>query len=164
MGRCVGRVLGACIGAALLSVVQGCAFHATGLLEPAGAGVRLLEVTGEPWRLVLLGPAEALGELDGLVVEVDGQRLFRTVRVAEWRVREGEHGMPAWVGPVQRMGAQIGIADRNTQQFFWLDENASRVLGEHVGETVLLEGYVDGPHRVRVLHYRVLSAGSVAPR
>ncbi len=143
------------------AATAGCAFHATGLVDSSGPGVRLTEVTGERWRLVLLGPSEPLSELDGLIAEVDGQRIFRTVRVGDWRVREGVHGLPAWVGPLQQMGAQVGIQDRNTGQFFWLDEQAARVLGPYVGSTALLEGFVDGPHRVRVTHYRVLSGGSV---
>ncbi|MFT4622457.1 MAG: hypothetical protein ACI8PZ_001113 [Myxococcota bacterium] len=124
--------------------------------------MKLLEVTGERWQLVLLGPAEPLTALAGHVVEVTGQRVFRTVRVGGWRVREGQHGMPAWVGPVQRMGAQVGIDDRNTGQFFWLDAAAAAELGAHIGEMVLVEGYVDGPHRVRMTNYLLLSDGSAA--
>jgi hypothetical protein len=136
----------------------GCAFHATGLVESARSGVRLTEVTGERWRLVLLGSAESVAALEGLVVEVDGQRLFRAVRVGDWRVREGAHGLPVWVGPIQQMGSQIGIQDRNSGQFFWLDEQAARVLAPSVGQLALVEGWVDGPHRVRVTHYLLLDA------
>lgn len=141
---------------AALSATAGCAFHATGLARPTSGGPTLQTIDGTTLRLVVGPDAAPLGHLDGHTVTVDGQRVFGAVRVTDWRVEEGLHGMPVWVGPVQRMGAQIGIEDRNSGAFYWVDDAAIRTLSAHVGQVVLVEGYVDGPHRVKVLYWRPL--------
>lgn len=151
-----GALLRAVLAVALLSASAGCAFHATGLARPTPGGPTLEVIDGTTWRLVVGPDAAPLAALDGHTVTIDGQRVFGTVRVSDWRVDEGLHGMPVWVGPVQRMGAQIGVDDRNSGAFYWVDDAATRTLAAHVGEVVLLEGYVDGPHRVKVLYWRPL--------
>ncbi len=148
-------VLVAGIAAAILS---GCAVRTTGLVRPSDTGARLIESDGEEWRLVLLGPSVALGSLDGHTVWVSGQRFLGAIRVADWKVVDGLHGMHAMVGPLRRMGAQIGVEDRNSGAFYWLDDAAARKLEGHVDGIVLLEGYVDGPHRLHVMFFRVLTA------
>jgi len=101
--------------------------------------------------------SEPLAALDGHEITVEGQRVFGALRVSDWQVVGGLHGMPVWVGQVQRMGAQIGVNDRNSGAFYWVDDAAAQTLDDHIGEVVLLEGYVDGPHRVRVMFWRPLS-------
>jgi len=133
-----------------------CAFHATGLALPSPAGPTLNTFDGTTYRLLVGPESAALGHLDGHTVTIDGQRAFGAVRVADWSVDEGLHGMPVWVGPVKIMGAQVGLDDRNSGAFYWVDDQAARTLQAHAGEVVLVEGYVDGPHRVRVLYWRPL--------
>jgi len=148
----------------LLSAVLGaggCAVKVSGLARPTPAGPTVETREGEVYRLVTSPDSVALAALDGHEVVVEGQRAFGAVRVTDWQVVGGLHGMPVWVGEVRGMGAQIGVDDRNSGAFYWVDDHAAQTLDDHVGEVVLLEGYVDGPHRIRVMYWRPLSPGAV---
>lgn len=138
------------------TLAGGCAVRVQGVVEPAAGGARLTTSDGGQYRLVLLGDAQPVGRLDGHIVAVEGNRALGAVRVTEWTVLEGVHGMSTWVGPLAAMGSQLGIQDRNSGAFYWVDDAAARRLGAHAGELVLVEGYVDGPHRVRVLYFQLL--------
>jgi hypothetical protein len=50
----------------------------------------------------------------------------------------------------------LGLQDRNSGAYYLLDPDAALELSPYVGLPVLVEGYVEGAHRVRVLYYRVL--------
>ena len=144
---------------AVFTWVAGCSFHASGLARPDGAGVSLEQMDGHIVRLVTGPESFPLRALDGHSITIDGQRIGRTVRVGAWTVDDGLHGMPVWVGPVRLMGAQIGIEDHNSQAFYWVDDDAARTLAPHADKVVLLEGYIDGPHRIHVLYWRSLDLG-----
>lgn len=121
-----------------------------GLVRAPDAGpTQILLPDGRTQRLVPIGErARHLGALDGFLVEVDGQRVLRRVRVADFRVIEGPTGFPVWLGPVQVMGLQVGVMDRFSEQLYWLDDHTSGELRQLAGAEVAIEGYVDGPHRV----------------
>jgi hypothetical protein len=142
--------------AALCNGLGGCAFHATGLATPTPAGPTLVEIDGTSHRLLVGPDAAPLSHLDGHTIRVEGQKVLGAVRVTDWSIQEGLHGMPVWVGPVKLMGAQVGVEDRNSGAFYWVDDAAARTLSAHAGSVVLVEGYVDGPHRVRALYWRLL--------
>ena len=148
---------GRACGYALLTVLLcACATHVRGLVEPTPSGARLTTLDGRVYKLVLTGSARPIHQLDGHLVDAWGPRVFNAVRVARWRVGDGLHGMPTWVGVLVAMGQQLGIEDVNTGVFYLLDDDAAETLRGHVGEVVLVEGYVVGPHQVRVLYYRLL--------
>jgi hypothetical protein len=54
-------------------------------------------------------------------------------------------------------GVQLGVQDRNSGAYYLVDEAAVQDLEPFIGKPVLLEGYVDGAHRIAVLYYRVLA-------
>ena len=141
---------------AMLTTI-GCASHATGLARPAGAGVEIEQMDGTRWRLVTGPDSAPLRALDGHTITVAGQRLGRSLRVTGWRVDQGLHGMPVWVGTVRRLGAQVAIEDRNTGGVVVVDDAAVRTLAAHEGDVVLVEGYGDGPNRVKVMFWRSLA-------
>jgi hypothetical protein len=99
-----------------------------------------------------VGEGRPLADLDGYTVEVWGRRALGPLRVERWAVVEGS--LPAFVGVVERRGLQVGLLDQGSQAFYFLD--GVDALAEHVGDLVVVEGYVDGPHRVRVTAYRAL--------
>lgn len=137
----------------------GCAFHAEGLVGPEGDVTVLNTLDGERYRLALeTEDARPLAHLLNHTTAIDGTRVFRVVHVTDWKVLEGLHGMPAWVGVLQEQGGRrLGIADRNSEAFYVLDEGATDVLRPELGKVVLVEGYVEGPHQVHVVYYRVLA-------
>lgn len=113
---------------------------------------------GERYRLALdTADARPLAFLDGHTTEIDGTRVFRVVHVTDWKVPEGLHGMPVWVGALQQEGRRIGLYDRNSRAFYVLDDAATSTLQGDVGKVALVEGYVEGPHRVHVVYYRLLA-------
>lgn len=140
-----------------LLLVGGCAYHQTGLVEVGPRGTTLVEPDGDSVTLVLGEGSQPIRHLEGHLVDVEGQRFMRAVRVEGWRVPEGLHGMAAWVGPLTPMGSQLGLQDRNSGGFYLLDPEAEKALARYADQVVLLEGYVDGPHRIHVLFYRVLA-------
>lgn len=137
-------------------VSSGCAAHLTGLVDRSADGLSLSTPEGRHYRLVAVGDAAPLVHLDGHIAEVEGRRVFRTVTVTDWSVPQGLHGMPAWVGTLERRGVQLGLSDRNSGTFWWLDPVAAETLAPYVGVPVLVEGYVEGAQRIVVVYYRVL--------
>jgi hypothetical protein len=108
------------------------------------------------YRLALPEDAVPLRYLDGHEAEIWGSRVGRRVRVTDWKLGEGLHGMPSFVGVIEVQGAQIGILDRNSKAYYVFDQAAVPVLRPLTGKTVMVEGYVEGAHLVRVLFYRIL--------
>jgi hypothetical protein len=139
------------------AVLGGCAWKGEGLIEGRPLGPVLMTSTGQELRLVLGEQDRSLAELDGHLVMIEGRRALGALQVREWTLPEGVHGMAAWVGRLERRGAQLGLLDRNSGAYYVLDPDAWDALEGAVGAEVLVEGYVDGPHRVKVLWYRVLT-------
>ena len=149
--------VGRALSYALLTVLLGaCAAHVRGLVEPAGAGARLTTVDGRVYKLILTGGAVPIRALGGHLIDVQGPRLANAIRVGTWSVGDGLHGMPTWVGKLVVMGDRVGIQDINSGALYFVDEKAGDLLRASDDQVVLLEGYVDGPHTVKVLYYRVL--------
>ncbi len=149
---------------ALLLAQAGCAAQTMGIVHPAAPrGVVLDTPQGERYRLGLPRDAHPMRWLDGHLVEVEGTRIFKHLRVEGWSVLEGRHGLPVWVGPIEVRGSQVGMQDRNSGSFVFLDERAVPVLSPHAGRVVLVEGYVEGAHRIRVVYFRILADTEESP-
>jgi len=148
---------------ALLSTAPGCAVTLRGIIEAPEGSARLRLLDGRSLRLLAIGPAGGLDSLDGAWVEVEGQRTLGTVRVAWWTVTEGPHGFPAYVGVLQAFGSQLGIEDRGSGATLLLDDAAVDALWPARGRLAVLEGYIDGPHRLHVTWSKVVDdAGAEA--
>ncbi len=139
----------------VLVALQGCAWRGEGLIEAGGAHAALRTPTGARMVLVLREPDRPLATLHGYRVLLDGRRLGRKLWVRRWSVAEGVRGLGVWIGRLERKGYGVGLLDHNSGAFYTLGEGAESLTGA-VGHWVVVEGYVDGPHRVRVLHHRVL--------
>ena len=141
-----------------IPLLAGCSAHYTGLVHPTDRGMELETMDGKHLRLVLpSADARPIAALDGHSLTVDGTQVFRRVYVGDWSVPEGLHGLPTWVGVLEERGAQLGMLDRNSDAYYTIDLDAYARLRPHVGEWVLLEGYVEDARRVRVVYYRVLA-------
>jgi hypothetical protein len=139
------------------ALMSGCATHVIGVVEPTDPGTMLTTSTGQHYRLALGREASPMRWLDGHMAEVSGPRVGRRIQVKEWKVIEGLHGLPVWVGVLEARGVQIGLHDRNSGAYYFVDQDAVDTLWPFLGEPVLLEGYVEGAHRVRVVYFRVLA-------
>ncbi len=170
-------------GVWLVSVAPGCAYHATGLVHPAlladgtvacgaedvrglagvgACGSVLSEWDGDARGLVLSGDALWLAALDGHTAEIWGRRAGPHVVVTAFRVHDGLHGLPTWIGPLTMRGVQLGVEDHNTGQWFPLHEDANEQLAPYQGAPVLIEGYQEPDERVRVMYWRPLDPKSGA--
>jgi hypothetical protein len=149
-----GRIAWAVLG--LSGGLPGCAVHRVGLLSVEDGPVVLASLEGQRERLLLVGDDSRLRQLDGHLIELDGRKGLGRIEVSTWRALEGPHGLPVWVGPVQVLGIQVGIEDTASQMLVFVDQLAARDMREHVGDWVAAEGYIDGPQRVQVLHWRAL--------
>lgn len=134
----------------------GCAAHAVGWVETAAGRPEMTVGDGDRVRLGLVGGSAALKELDGYLVEVNGRRLLGKLQVVTWRAIEGPHGMPVWVGPVQRWGVQIGVADEVTGDLVWVNASVAGRVGDQLGRRVVIEGYSIGRDDVQVVEWRPL--------
>ncbi|MBA2320792.1 MAG: hypothetical protein H0V89_06520 [Deltaproteobacteria bacterium] len=141
---------------AALFPAPGCAVRLRGVIEAPEGTARLRLLDGHSLRLIAAGPAAGLGSLDGSWVEITGQRTLGTVRVAWWTVTEGPHGFPAYVGVLQPFGSQLGLEDRASGATLLLDDAAVAALWPERGRLVVLEGYIDGPHRLHVTWSKVV--------
>ena len=144
--------------AAVLLVLTACQVHVRGAVDQGELGPVLTEPEGRTRRLVLSGDALPLAFLHGEGVELDGVATLGRLRVTEWRITEGTHGLQVFVGPVERQGVDVAVADRNSGSVVLVDESAANELAAHQGQPVLLEGFVEGAQRVRVVYYRILAS------
>lgn len=148
-------------GVAVAVGLAGCgSVHAVGVVEPLGdrPGVRVVTMEGDRYRLNTAGAAAPLAYLDGHMVDVRGPFVLGRLRPTEWTVIEGRHGLQTWVGVLQTKGIQIGMNDHNSGSWYFLDEEGAAVVRPYVGLPVLVEGWVEGGHRVKVAFFRVLTA------
>lgn len=158
MGTSQVAYLGMYIG----SLAAGCAVHRVGLLDAADGPTALRSLEGEEERLLLLGDALMLRDLDNYMVEIDGRKGLGRIEVTNWRILEGPHSLPVWVGPVQVLGLKVGIADSSSGMIVFVDSPAARAMMDSAGDWVAAEGYVEGPQQIRVLYWRPL--GQDRPR
>lgn len=143
--------------APLALLLLGCMAHQSGLVQRDGEQVSLLTEHGKQIRLRL--PTEEVrpvARLEDHLVEVDGIRGPGGLRVTDFKVREGLHGLSAWVGVLEPLGVQVAIHDRTSGATYILVPDSAETLRPYLMKPVLLEGYVEGPHMVRVMYYRVL--------
>lgn len=144
-------------GAVVAIFISGCTvYHQGQLLGEDGRRCRLYVQDGRELRLVTGPESAGLMYLAGSTVEVWGRKVVGGVVVSDWKVASGPHGMTTWVGTLERRGIQLGMLDRNSGVFYFIERRSSVVLNDFVGSQVMIEGYVEGPHVVRVLDYKVL--------
>jgi hypothetical protein len=137
----------------VLLTASACAAHVTGIVEASDGATSLRSMGGRKVPLWLDADGKPLNDLDGYTVEVWGRRAVGPLRVDRWSVVEGT--LPAWAGVLERRGVQLGLLDRGSQAFYFIGDVPE--LEPHLGELVVVEGYVDGPHRVTVTAFRVLA-------
>lgn len=142
-------------------LASGCAVHRVGLLETSEQPPVLQSIEGRRERLLLIGEATMLRALDGHLVEIHGTKGLGRIEVSRWRALEGPHGLPVWVGPVQVLGLQVGIQDTDSQMLVFVDDATAREMERYAGDWVAAEGYIDGPQRVKVLHWLPLEKSAV---
>lgn len=121
-----------------------------------GQRLTLVGPNGERARLVVPPEQVPVRALSDVVVDLDALRFGRRLRVTDWWVTEGPHGLQAFTGLLVRDGAQVAIFDRATRIWYFLEIRDARSLGDLVGQEVLLEGYQQGPRTIHVVHYRAL--------
>jgi hypothetical protein len=143
-------------GLALLA--SGCAAHVKGLVRPLADGGTLLETTeGDAYHLNLAGDAKQLGYLDGHLVEVWGKGSRSKLNVEGYHILRGVTGMTVFTGPLVMRSGELTIQDRYAQGFILLDDSSLADLLPYLGKPVLVEGYVEGAQRVKVVKWRVLA-------
>jgi hypothetical protein len=142
--------------AVLLVMLSGCTWKGEGLIERTGIGPTLVTPTGKRFKLVH-GPEDAaIAGLDGYRVLIEGRRAFGALNVRDWQVPEGLTGMPVFIGVLERKGVQLGLTDQSSGAFVFFDQSSWEELAPFVGRPVAVEGWIDGPSRVRVLEFESL--------
>lgn len=148
--------LGFALSMALVSGTSGCVWKGEGLVRSGPMGAHLDVSTGQSWRLVLGEEQRALAHMDGQIAVIEGRRMFKNLSVKKFTVPSGKHGMAVWFGKLERRGVQLGLQDRNNGGFYMLSPDVWDDMADYVGGDVLVEGYVDGPHRIRVMYHQPL--------
>jgi len=152
------RLLQLALGAGALVLSSGCVAKARymGLVDAGGGTVKLVESSGQSYRLSTGDDAVLFADLGGCSVMVEGPRRGRTVLVKDWVVTDAGDGSAPYVGKLVREGMRWYVTDRQTGATFFLEEGSLGDLGQHAGRTVLVTGYVTGPNTVNVVRWRVL--------
>jgi len=127
-----------------------------GVLADQEGTVVLLDSGGESWRLVLSDDSKALSALAGCGVEVEGVRSGKRLVVADWHVYAAPDGSAPFVGLLRQYGSNLVVDDRNSGTQIVLEYDSAQDLAPHAGSTVMVMGYIVGPHVVRVVAWRVL--------
>ncbi|MDP6934328.1 MAG: hypothetical protein QGG40_15485 [Myxococcota bacterium] len=149
----------------MVALLFACALHVTqvGLLEQEGGAVRLVREASDDLALLLGPEGDPLRFLEGCQVEIDGTRIGRRLVVSDWRVTVAADGSAPFVGRLRLQGNNWVLDDRTTGRPLVLDAASMGSLVNHVGQPVLIVGYVVGAQTVRVVDWRVL-AGEGAVR
>ncbi|MFT5683880.1 MAG: hypothetical protein ACI8RZ_004812 [Myxococcota bacterium] len=140
-------------------LLTGCALNArhSGLLEVDGSQLRLHEPFGSTRVLIPGTDDPELFYLGGCGVEIEGATFLRRMTVRRWRVTDAGDGSQPFIGSLSRPGAQYLLEDWNTGTTLYLDPDSLGTLAEHVGDTVLVVGFVSGAQQVTVVSWRSLS-------
>ena len=139
-------------------LMGGCAVSARGVVRPDATGPSMVTLEGRTVSLrVGEGRTRLIEYLDGEEIAVEGRRFLGPIRVQEWTLKEGTHGLQAFVGTLEQRSRGVGVLDHGSQAFYTIDEGATDDLIGALGKPVLLEGYVEGAQAVRVVYYRVLA-------
>ncbi|TNE89119.1 MAG: hypothetical protein EP330_11815 [Deltaproteobacteria bacterium] len=138
-------------------LLTGCAVRHTGFCYGTETGAELRLLDGKVERLVLAEDSAPLHFLEGHTTEIEGKKALGRIHVEDWRVHDGLHGLPVWVGPLVSHAGELGIQDRNSGVFYYLDPASARSLDPYFGDVVLLEGWVQDARRVKVAYFRVLA-------
>lgn len=144
----------------LLLLITGCALttRRAGLLEVDDAHLRLHQPSGKTLKLHPGSDDPELQQLGGCTVEVEGAVLGRRMTVRRWRVTDAGDGSQPFIGLLKRPGAKYLLEDWNTGTTIVLDSASVGNLSQHVGETVLVVGFVSGTQEVSVVSWRSLTA------
>lgn len=143
----------------LLILLAGCTLttRRVGLLEVDNTRLMLHEPTGRTTVLMPGSDDPELAHLSGCSVEIKGARLGPRMTVRQWRVTDAGDGSLPFIGQLQRPGAQYFIEDWNTGSTIFLNPLSVGQLSQHVGDTVLIVGFVSGAQEVSVVSWRSLS-------
>ncbi len=142
-------------------LLTGCALTArhSGLLEVDGSHLRLHGPTGSTRTLMPGSDDPELVHLGGCTVEIEGATFLRRMTVRRWRVTDAGDGSQPFIGQLTRPGVQYMLEDWNTGTVLYLDPDSLGTLPQHVGDTVLVVGFVSGAQQVTVVSWRSLSGG-----
>lgn len=139
-------------------VGAGCAVavRAVGRVAPVGDTMVITSSEGTSRPLELTGVAEPMRYLDGHTVTVDGVLHKQAIQVRRWHVIEGLNGLSVWVGRLVSTPNGIGIVELDSDAVFQLDADVAPDLEPWIGQTVLVEGLIEGALGIRVMFYRPL--------
>lgn len=146
----------------LLLILGGCAVHGHGVVVAADPPMMRLS-EGQEYTLRVDEGVRELTQITDVVVEYWGRKRGRVLTVDDYKVGEGPHGMPTWIGTLTASGARLGLQDRNSGLFYVISEEDVDQIEDLVGETLLIEGYVDGPHEIRLMFITVLDLDEEPP-
>lgn len=140
-------------------LLTGCALSTrqAGLLEVDQQRLVLHQPTGKTVALMPGADDPELFHLGGCTVEVEGTRFLRRLTVRRWRVTDAGDGSQPFIGQLSRPGAQYLLQDWNTGTTLILNPDSLGELSDHVGDTVLIVGFVSGAQEVSVVSWRSLS-------
>ena len=144
--------------AVTLLLLAGCPAHVKGMVRPLAEGGTVIETSeGEAWHLALSGRSRQLAYLDGHLTEVWGKGSRSKLRVERFRIHRGASGLSVYVGVLDVIDGELGLRDPDSVGFLRLDDGSLTDLLPLRGLPVLVEGYVEGAQRVKVVKYRVLA-------
>jgi len=136
----------------------GCAVavRAVGRVAPVGDAMVITSSEGTSRPLELSGVAEPMRYLDGHTVTVEGVLHKQAIQVRRWHVIEGLNGLSVWVGRLVSTPDGLGLVELDSDAVFQLDADVAPDLEPWIGQTVLVEGLIEGALGIRVMFYRPL--------
>lgn len=143
----------------LFLLLSGCAVALRGTVTNDDGRTSLAETSGDVHTLRLRSTAQLLRFMEGELVDLEGSKSMGRVTVRNFRVLESSAGLPVWLGLLQERRGELGLVDYMSGGWFSLERDVFEEMAPFVGAPVLVEGYVEGAHTLRVVHYRVLVDG-----
>ena len=138
----------------MLFFLIGCAIKSYhGLLMLEDEAPHIVDIEGRNYELHLGEDAPFFNRLEGVVLKVEGPRIFRHVIVRDWTVVDAGDGSAPYIGVLYRQGVQWMMNDIQSGAQLVIDGDFD---SWNVDDVVLIVGYVAGSHRIRVVSYRHL--------
>lgn len=103
-----------------------------------------------------LGEHTVLRALDGYLVELEAWDTRKGFIVRDWKVRSGLSGFQVWLGHPQVTPMGLGFWDAQNDVLLPVAAQARATLQEHLGQTMVLEGWIEQDVGLRVVAYRAL--------
>ena len=130
-------------------------FKKNGLLLKEDNKVYLRTIQGESYHIHAGKDGKYLEQLGGCQIQLQAKRLLNHLWLDSWVIQDAGDGSAPFLGRLERRGIQWVMNDLNSKALYILD-GLDLLYTPQNDQVVLVVGYINGPHLIKVVSVKVL--------